>query len=111
MIEKVFPFSRTETFTMEKIIDDERMTINHIVVQPGGAVPIHVANSHLHQIIVRGVLSLSLEDGAAQQYPAGNIIAIPFNTKMAIRNEGSETLEFFVVKVPNPRDMPEVKKI
>jgi len=111
MIETVHQFTRTDNFTMEKVIDDERLNINHIVVQPGGAVPVHVANSHVHQIVVRGTLSLSLEDGPAHLYPAGSVIAVPFDTKMAIRNEGSETLEFFVVKAPNPRDMPAVKKI
>jgi quercetin dioxygenase-like cupin family protein len=111
MIEGVHQYTRTENFTMEKVIDDERVNINHIVDQPAGAVPVHVPNSHGHQIVVRGTLSLSLEDGAAHQYPAGSVIAVPFDTKMAIRNEGTETLEFFVVKVPNPRDMPAVKKI
>lgn len=111
MIERLYQFTRTDDFTMEKVIDDEHVNINHIVVQPGGTVPVHVANSHVYQIVVRGMLSLSLEDGAAHQYPAGSVLAVPFNTKMAIRNEGSETLEFFVVKAPNPRDMPAVKKI
>lgn len=73
MIESVHQYTHTENFTMEKVIDDEHVNINHIVVQPGGAVP--------------------------------------FDTKMAIRNEGADTLEFFVVKAPNPRDMPAVKKI
>ncbi len=111
MIETVHQFTRTENFTMEKVIDDERLNINHIVVQPGGAVPTHVANSHVHQIVVRGTLSLSLEDGPIRRYPAGSVIAVPFDTKMAIRNDGAETLEFFVIKTPNPRDMPATKKI
>ncbi len=33
------------------------------------------------------------------------------HTKIDIRNEGSETLEFFVVKAPNPRSMPATKKV
>jgi len=30
---------------------------------------------------------------------------------MVIQNNGDETLEFFVVKAPNPRDMPKTKEI
>jgi len=52
MIEKTHLFSRTDDTLMEKIIDDEHVNINHIVVAPGAAVP--------------------------------------FNTKMAIRNGGTE---------------------
>ncbi len=111
MIEKTHPFTRTDSQTLEKIVDDERVNINHIVVEPGKAVPTHVSNSFVHQVIVRGTLSLSLEDGPASRHPAGTIVAVPFNTKMAISNEGPDTLEFFVVKAPNPRDMPPVKTI
>jgi quercetin dioxygenase-like cupin family protein len=110
MIEKAYRFTHTDDFIMEKIIDEEHVNINHIVVAPGGSVPVHVANSHVHQIIVRGTISLKLEDEPVVRYTAGSIVAIPFNTKMDIRNEGSDTLEFFVVKAPNPRSMPATKK-
>jgi len=110
MIEKAYRFTHTDDFITEKIIDDEHVNINHIVVAPGGSVPVHVANSHVHQIIVRGTISLRLEDEPVVRYTAGSIVAIPFNTKMEIRNEGSDTLEFFVVKAPNPRSCQQRKK-
>ena len=96
---------------MEKTIDDDHVNINHIVVAPGEAVPTHVSNSHIHQIIVRGTLSLSQEDEPFNHHPQGTIVAVPFNQKMVIQNQGKGTLEFFVVKAPNPRDMPATKKI
>lgn len=111
MIEELFSYTQTDSKTMEKIIDDERVNINHIVVPPGESVPVHVSNSWVHQIIFRGVLSLSLEDEPFLDHPAGSIVAVPFNKKMDIRNRGSEVLEFFVVKAPNPRDMPATKVI
>lgn len=93
---------------IEKVIDDERVVINHIVVPPGAAVPTHVSNSWVHQIVVRGTLSLSLEDEAFADHPTGAIVAVPFNKKMVIENRGTETLEFFVVKAPNPASMPSI---
>ncbi|TXT49273.1 MAG: Cupin domain protein [Spirochaetes bacterium] len=86
-------------------------TFSKTDVKTGEAVKTHVSNSFVHQIIVRGTLSLSLEDRPFIDHPAGTMVAVPFNLKMAIENHGSETLEFFVVKVPNPRDMPPVKEI
>jgi quercetin dioxygenase-like cupin family protein len=111
MIEKPYSCTKTDSTIMEKMIDDEHVNINHIVVAPGEAVPTHVSNSHVHQIIVRGTLSLSLEDEPFNHHPQGTIVAVPFNQKMVIQNQGKETLEFFVVKAPNPRDMPATKKI
>ena len=111
MLEKLYSYTRTDAKTMEKIVDDEHVNINHIVVSPGEAVTTHVSNSHVHQIIVRGTLSLSLEDGPFYHHPTGSIVAVPFNLKMVIQNQGKETLEFFVVKAPNPRDMPATKTL
>lgn len=111
MIETEHTWSRVEAMTMEKIIDDEHVGINHIVVLPGESVPTHASNSYVHQIIVRGTLSLSLEDEPFHDHPSGTIVAVPFNQKMIIRNRGEETLEFFVVKAPNPRDMPATREV
>ncbi len=111
MIETLYSFSRTGSAVMEKIVDDGNVAINHIVVGPGGSVPVHVTNSHVHQIVVRGTLSLSLEDGPWRDHPQGSIVAVPFNQKMSITNRGETPLEFFVVKAPNPRSMPPVKNI
>ncbi len=111
MIEKAYKFTHTDDFISEKLVDDEHVNINHIVVAPGGSVPVHVANSNVYQIVVRGTISLRLEEEPVAHYPTGSIVAIPFNTKMDIRNEGSDTLEFFVVKAPNPRSMPLTKKV
>jgi quercetin dioxygenase-like cupin family protein len=111
MLEKSITYTRAEAFVMEKIIDDEPVNINHIILAPGESAPTHVSNSHVHQIIVRGTLSLSLEDGPFHHYPTGTIVAVPFNLKMVIQNQGTDTLEFFVVKAPNPRNMPPTKAI
>ncbi len=111
MIEKLYAYTRTNEKTVEQIVDDEFVGINHIVLAPGEFVKTHVSNSNVRQIVVRGTLSLSLEDQPFNHHPAGSIVAVPFNLKMAIQNQGAETLEFFVVKTPNPRDMPPAKAI
>jgi quercetin dioxygenase-like cupin family protein len=111
MIEKQFQYSVTEAKTMEKVIDEETVMVNHIVVPAGDSVHTHISNSNIFQIIVRGTLSLSLEDGPFADYPKGTIVSVPFNQKMSIQNHGQDTLEFFVVKAPNPKNMPPVKAI
>lgn len=111
MIEQEYRFNNSGQAVVEKIVDDERVNINHIVVAPGGAVPTHVSNSWVHQIVVRGTLSLSLEDQPFNDHPAGSMVAVPFNQKMVIENHAADTLEFFVVKAPNPRSMPPTKSL
>ena len=111
MIEFAYRCTTSDTKIVEKILDDERVAINHIVLAPGESVPTHVSNSYVYQIVVRGDLCLSLEDEECHYHPAGSIVAVPFNKKMSIQNRGTDVLEFFVVKSPNPRDMPAPKAL
>jgi quercetin dioxygenase-like cupin family protein len=105
VIERNFIFSLTDQKTIELIIDDENVAINHMVLPKGEALPEHNANSHVHMIVVRGKLTLKLEGQDEHVYPAGSIVAIPHGTRMHPQNRGSEVLEFFVVKVPSPKTM------
>jgi|Deesub1362A_J573_1020465.scaffolds.fasta_scaffold03404_2 quercetin dioxygenase-like cupin family protein len=67
--------------------------------------PEHYSNSNVYMIITKGTMTISLNDGIPKEYGGGNILNIPFNTKMNVKNLHDEILEFFVVKAPNPKDM------
>ncbi|NMD42829.1 MAG: hypothetical protein GYA86_05930 [Firmicutes bacterium] len=103
MIETKFNFTRTDGKTVEKIVEDERVAINHLVLPQGEALPEHRANSFVHMIVVRGILTLELEGQEEQQYPAGSIVAIPYRTRMHPQNRDDGVLEFFVIKAPSPK--------
>ena len=104
-MERNHNFSLTEEKTVELIIDDEHVAINHMVLPKGEALPEHNANSHVHMIVVRGKLTLKLEGQEERVYPAGSIVAIPYRTRMHPMNRHDEVLEFFVVKAPSPKTM------
>lgn len=103
MIERIYEYTLTDNKTIERIVDDEHSAINHMVLNKGEALPIHDSNSHVHLIIIRGRLSITLADQQTHEYAKGNIVNVPYGVKMFIRNEGDDVLEFFVVKAPNPR--------
>lgn len=105
MTERAFNFTRTDQKTIELVIDDEHVAINHMILPQGEALPEHSANSHVHMIVVRGLLTLKLEGREEQKYPAGSIVAIPYQTRMQPQNRDNEVLEFFVVKAPSPKTM------
>jgi quercetin dioxygenase-like cupin family protein len=108
MIEKTYSFRDSDEKLIEKIVDDDNLAINHIVLTKGTGVPEHFSNSNVYLIIVRGTMTISLSDGEPREYTKGHIVNVPFNVKMNIKNLKDETMEFFVVKAPNPKDM--VKK-
>jgi len=103
MIEKTYNYAVSDTKHIEKLIDDDPVMINHMILAKDDFVPDHHANSHVHMIIVRGQLTLKLDDQDSHTYAKGTIVNIPYNTFMKVRNEHEEVCEFFVIKSPSPR--------
>jgi len=52
--------------------------------------------------VIRGKLSIGLNDQEIYKYEAGTLLKIPFQTKMNVKNFHDETLELIVVKSPAP---------
>lgn len=102
MIEKVFEFTTGENKTIEKVLEDERVGINHMTLPKGESLPLHNANSNVYMIVARGTISLILDDNKQNDYPYGSIINIPLGTKMNAFNENDAVTELFVVKSPAP---------
>jgi|SRR5690554_6759211 len=103
MIEEVYHFTTSSTKLIERILDDDQAAINHMILAKGEALPEHYTNSHVYLLITGGTLSLRLEEEDVHLYEAGNIVNIPYKTKMNIINPTDEILEFFVIKAPSPR--------
>ena len=103
MLETRFEFTKTDTKTIERLIDDEHVAINHMVLNKGESLPRHNANSNVYMIVTRGTISLQLGDQEERKYENGSILNIPYNTPMNVYNSDEDTLEFFVVKSPSPK--------
>ncbi|MGI6176035.1 MAG: cupin domain-containing protein [Christensenellales bacterium] len=107
MLEKLYSFSIDDEKHIEKIIDDDPVLINHMVLPKGEGLAEHYSNSNVYMIIVRGAMTLKLNEQEPQLYTGGRIVRIPYKTKMNVNNYDDAVLEFFVVKAPNPRHYKE----
>lgn len=90
-----------DTKTVEKIIGDKELMINHFIFGKGEGLAVHNANSNVYMIITKGTLSLRLADEDLD-HEAGHILTIPYGIEMHVRNEHDEILEMFVLKAPHP---------
>ncbi len=102
-MEKQYIFNQSDIKLVEKIIDDDATMVNHMILNKGDSLPEHKSNSNVYMIVVRGNLTLQLDETPAKDYPNGSIINIPYGIKMDISNQHGEQVEFFVVKSPSPR--------
>ncbi len=103
MIEKRYEFTFSDSKIIERVVSDDNVDINHMILLKGDALAEHYTNSNVYMIVARGKISLQLDTQDEHTYPAGSIIAIPYKTKMNVRNNHEEVSEFFVVKAPSPK--------
>lgn len=103
MVEQVFKLSRGNEKAVEKVIFDENVHYLHMVFNQNEGLPEHFSNSNVYMTVVRGRLSIGLDEQEIHEYEAGTLLKIPFNTKMNVKNLGADTLELIVVKAPAPK--------
>lgn len=103
MIEQTFKMSTGNEKVIEKIIQDENIHFNHMILNKYEGLPEHFSNSTVYMTVLRGILSIGLDDQEVHHYEAGSILKIPFNTKMNVINNNEQVLKLIVVKAPAPK--------
>lgn len=73
MIEQVFKNSQTDRNLIEKVIADENLHYNHMIFVKGEGLPEHFSNSNVYMTVVRGHLTIGLEELEHNEYNAGDI--------------------------------------
>ncbi len=103
MVEQVFALSKGNEKAVEKVIFDENLHYLHMVFNKTEGLPEHFSNSNVYITVVRGKLSIGLNDQEIHEYEAGTLLKIPYQTKMNVKNLNEETLELIIVKAPAPK--------
>ena len=103
MIEQIFELARGNEKAVEKVVFDENVHYLHMIFNKDEGLPEHFSNSNVYMTVIRGNLSIGLNDQEIHEYDAGTLLKIPFNTKMNVKNLNSDTLELIIVKAPAPK--------
>lgn len=102
MIEKVYNLSQGNKKVVEKTIQDENLHYIHMIFNKDEGLPEHFSNSTVYMTVLRGTLSIGLDNQKIHSYEAGTVLKIPFKTKMNVKNHHKEILELIVIKAPAP---------
>lgn len=102
MIEKIYEYNTGCEKTVEKLIMDDNIHMIHMIFQKGDGLPEHYSNSNVYMTVVKGRLTIQLNEQSAHHYEKGHILKIPKEVKMNVSNQDDEVLELFVVKAPAP---------
>ena len=104
MIEQTFQMAHNDSHTIEKVIADENVHFNHMILGKGEGLPEHFSNSNVYMTVLRGTLSIGLDEQEMHVYAPGTMLKIPFKTKMNVRNLHADALELIIVKAPAPQN-------
>lgn len=102
MIEKVFPLEYSGQKMIQKVVYDENIHYLHMLFNKNEGLPEHFSNSNVYMTVVKGTLSIGLDDQETHEYRAGTLLNIPKDIKMNVTNLHEEQLELIVVKAPAP---------
>jgi len=102
MVEQTYKFSVGNEKVIEKVIMDENIHYIHMTFNNGEGLPEHFSNSNVYMTIIRGILSIGLNEQEMHDYCAGTVLKIPYKTKMNVKNLNKDVLELIVVKAPAP---------
>lgn len=102
MVEQVYQMEYTENKLVEKVILDENIHYIHMIFNNGEGLPEHFSNSNVYMTVLKGILSIALNEQEIHEYKQGSVLKIPFQTKMNVGNKHDEILELIVVKAPAP---------
>ncbi|MEA4969510.1 MAG: cupin domain-containing protein [Candidatus Pelethousia sp.] len=103
MVEQIFELAKGNDKAIEKVIFDENVHYLHMVFGQNDALPEHFSNSNVYMTVIRGTLSIGLDEQEIHEYASGTLLKIPYRTKMNVRNLHPDTLELIVVKAPAPK--------
>jgi len=109
MVEKVYNMTQSDSKTVEMLISDENVHYLHMIFNNGEDLPEHFSNSNVYMTVLKGKLSIGLDEQEIHEYDKGSVLKIPFKTKMNVGNKHEEILELIIVKAPAPASAPEKK--
>ena len=92
-----YSFSEANERIAERVVDDGRMVIGHVILPPGDELPTHETDLAAYFVVVRGEIEVVIDAGEAL-CPSGTILNLPAGTEMKVANSGETVAEFFVAK-------------
>lgn len=96
---KTFHYTLTENPIFENVFTEAGFLLNHVVIEPGKIFPKHPTDAFVYAIVLKGVLSIALEDGSLQTFEPGQVVHIEKGIVSELGNRGDHLVELFVLKV------------
>ncbi|MDD2484475.1 MAG: cupin domain-containing protein [Eubacteriales bacterium] len=95
---KEFKYTLTDSETFENVFKEENLLMNHVLIPPGKFFEKHPTDANVHVIILRGALTVAVDDGERVSYEKGSVLNISKGSPSELGNAGNEPTELMVIK-------------
>ncbi len=95
----IYPYTLTDQDTFENIFDKGDFLMNHVVMPVGKVFPKHPTDSNVYIIVLRGELTVLLEEDAAIILRKGQVGNVPQGVESSLSNMSDEVIELIVMKL------------
>lgn len=98
MIENVLGYTTETKDIFEEILDKGVYRLNHVIIEPGKIFPAHPTDAQVTIIVIKGILTLKLEEQDRAYYEEGHVVEVPKATLSELGNTSQGYTEVFVIK-------------
>lgn len=95
---QLFKYTLTDEDTFENVFTEENLLLNHVVIPQNKYFEKHPTDARVHIIILRGTLSIAIEDEERVLYEKGAVIYVDKGIVSVLGNPGPEITELMVIK-------------
>ncbi len=96
---KNYKYTTEKKDLFENIIHDERIMLNHVIIESGKLFPKHPTDAHVYITVISGELSITLGDKSVNKYYKGDVVEVEKGVESILGNTSDDFTEVFVVKI------------
>lgn len=95
----IYAYTLTDQETLENVFDRGDCLMNHVVMPPGKVFPKHPTDAHVYITVLRGELTIALEESAPFRLSRGQVGNVPKGIMSSLSNVSEEVVELIVLKL------------
>lgn len=95
---KVLEYTKDTEDIFEHLVKEDAFELNHVVIKPGFHFPGHPTDAAVIITVVKGVLTVKLEDNESLTFEAGKVVQVEQGILSVLGNDEDGPCELFVVK-------------
>jgi len=95
----IFHYTLTDEETFETIFNQDNCIMNHVVMPKGKVFPKHPTDAQVFITVLRGELTVVLEEDAPIRLTRGQVANVPQGVESSLGNLSDDVVELMVLKL------------